>query len=58
MKARILWKKGNSKDWIINYLTDKAKYVEIDSHMSEQYNIKCAVPNICKRFDKANKQII
>ncbi len=53
------------KDWIIHYLTDRAQYVQIDSHMSEQCNIKCGVPtgfnyrtpavlNICKRHSKFN----
>ena len=32
------------KDWIIDYLTDRAKYVPIDSQKSEQCNIQCLVP--------------
>ena len=32
--------RGKEKDWIINYLTDRAQYVQIDSHMSEQCKIK------------------
>jgi len=36
--------RGIEKDWIINYLTDRAQYVQIDLHMSEQCNIKCGVP--------------
>ena len=32
------------KDWVIHYLTDRAHYVQIDSQMSEQCNIKCGVP--------------
>ena len=45
------------KDWIINYLTDRAQYVQINSHMSEQCNIKCGVPQVdsksnvfCRRY--------
>ena len=36
--------RGIVNDWIINYFTERAKTVQIDSHMSEQSNIKCGVP--------------
>ena len=43
-KTRTLWYSRNSKNWLINYLTNRTQFVEIENTKSQIISIECGVP--------------